>query len=144
VIQTPLKSALAQKGRGVVPERLGERITKVGARDADIGEHSAVQPGQYAGLAPMTARAGKLFEPVGNPGQQRSQSSYKSAAGHRQNNISSAHISLHSVRGLQRQNQLWHRPEPPEIPTRFLWKPENIALRGLISETNVFNLTDQE
>jgi hypothetical protein len=34
-------------------------------------------------------------------------------------------------------------PEPPEIPTRFLWM-ENIALRGLISETNVFNLTNQE
>src|SRR5215467_1942138 len=133
VIQAPLQSALTQKGRGIVPERLGERITKIGTRDADIGEHSAIQPGQYVGLAPVTARASKLFEPVGHQGQQRSQSSYQSAAGHRQNNIFSAHISLHSVRGLQCQNQLWHRPEPPEIPTRFLWKPKNIALRGLIS-----------
>src|SRR5262249_35416009 len=109
-----------------------------------IVEHSAVQPGQNAGLTPVTARPSKLFEPVGHQGQQRSQSSYQSAAGHGQNNIFSAHISLHSVQRLQHQNQLWRRPEPPEIPTRFLWKARNIALRGLISETNVFNLTNQE
>jgi hypothetical protein len=49
-----------------------------------------------------------------------------------------------SVQWLRRQNRYWRCPEPPEIPTRFLWKPEYIALRGLISETNVFNLIDQK
>jgi hypothetical protein len=34
-----------------------------------------------------------------------------------------------------------NHPKPP--PDSF-WKHWNIALRGLISETNVFNLTDQE
>jgi hypothetical protein len=35
-------------------------------------------------------------------------------------------------------------PEPPETPTRFLWLPLDIAPQGLISETNVFNLIDQD
>src|SRR5262249_51752958 len=61
VIQAPLQGTLTQKGRGVVPERLGERITKIGASDADIVEHSAVQPGQKAGPAPVTARPSQAF-----------------------------------------------------------------------------------
>ena len=32
----------------------------------------------------------------------------------------------------------------PKCPTRFLWKRGSYCTQGLISETNVFNLTDQD
>jgi hypothetical protein len=45
---------------------------------------------------------------------------------------------------LRRQNRPGHVPEPPEIPTRNLWNCGDHAPKRLISETNVFNLTDQD
>jgi len=45
-----------QRGR-VVPERRGEGVAHIGAGEADIGQHAAVEPGQLAGLAAVAASA---------------------------------------------------------------------------------------
>src|ERR1035437_8798007 len=56
----PKRRSMARSRSGavrVVPERLGKRVAQIGARDADIGQHVAVEAGKHGGLAPGLAGA---------------------------------------------------------------------------------------
>src|SRR5262245_12372422 len=144
VAKTPFERSFAQKRGRVVPERLRKGIAKIGARDADIGEHASVEPGQDIGLAAVPSRPRQLLQPGGDQRHQGGERPHEHAAGDWENRVWGTHSHLQFSPWLRRQNRYWRCPEPPEIPTRFLWKPKYIALRGLISETNVFNLIDQK
>ena len=79
--QAPFECALAQERSRVVPERLRKGIAYIGAGDADIGEHAAVQPGQNIGLTAMTPRPRYFFEPMGDQGHQEGKRPQERAAG---------------------------------------------------------------
>jgi hypothetical protein len=144
VVETTLERTFAQQRCRVVPERLRECVAHISARDADIGEHASIRARQNAGLTAVPARTRQFFEPVGQERQEGSERPYQGAATERQNRVIGAHFSLHSVSQYGPKFALGAAQNHPKPPPDSLWNSPNIALRGLISETNVFNLTDQE
>ncbi|MGB6351545.1 MAG: hypothetical protein WBG10_16120 [Pseudolabrys sp.] len=143
--QAAFKRAFAQERCRVVPKGLREGVANIGAGETDVGEHVAIEARENIGLSAMLARPRQLFEPTGYDRQQGHKCANQRAAGYRQNGeICASHGSLHhSSQGYSAkiasggaQN---HPKSPPESSGSV-----NIALRGLISETNVFNLIDQK
>ena len=139
-----LDRALAQQRGRVVPERLREGVAQIGAGDADIGQHVAVETGQHGGLAAVAARARQRLEPVRH---QRQQARARRAPRCRRRSAKRGYLrscqSPFSSRSRRQNRPAAHRNHPKSPPDSS-GIAATIAPRGLISETNVFNLIDQD
>ena len=111
--------------------------------NADISQHVAVEAGEHIGVAPVAAAARDLLQPMSEQSQQQPKGAHQSAAGDGQNGDIRVHFQSPFNEQSRRQNRPGRAPEPPENPTRNLWKGGHRAPKRLISETNVFNPNDR-
>jgi hypothetical protein len=136
--------ALAQQQSRVFPERRREGIAEIGAIEADIGENVLVEAGLAHRLAAVAAGTLDVFHPQRHKRQKAQKGAQQGAGGNRQDGDICGHVSLHQVRLGSFLALKWRQARPrahPEYPP-VSSRPEDIALRGLISETNVFNLSN--
>ena len=89
------------------------------------------------------ARA-SCFEPIGHHRQRDGENADQRAAGDRQNGVIARSCQSPCGVSVSTPIGLGLAPQPPESPTRFLGGDGTHVRPLLISETNVFNLTDKK
>jgi hypothetical protein len=81
---------------------------------------------------------------MGHQSQQRSKRPQQHAAGDWHDRVVRTHLGLQFSSRVSASKSRLAPAGTTRIPRPIPWKHEYIALRGLISETNVFNLIDQK
>ena len=94
---------------------------QIGAGDADIGQHVAVEAGEHLRLAPMTAQAGEPFSQCVTSASSEAKPRTNVPPAMGKTGIFALMFSLHVVCGSAAKFALAARRNHPKAPPEFLW-----------------------